>query len=135
MNHAVSVYIEALPEPELQIAQMLRDMLYTEVAGIEERFSFKLPFYHYHGMFCYMNKLKTGGIDLCFCRGKDLVMAYPQLQRKERAIMAGLPIYTVRDIYTMQIRELIIGAAAWQEQAKIEQRKFGMKTNTKRVKK
>ncbi|HAI83297.1 MAG TPA: hypothetical protein DCL43_06500 [Chitinophagaceae bacterium] len=116
----VDVFIEQLPETEALIATHLRKLILQTVPAITEKFSFKTPFYHYHGMFCYISKLKKGGIELCFCRGKDLEDAFPQLEQRGRSIIAGVTLRQMTDIVTLEIASLIMAAAAWQAQAKQE---------------
>ena len=117
MNRFVNDYIESLPDTKREIAEALRELLFTTLPHVEEKLSFKIPFYHYFGMFCYMNEVKEG-IELVFCRGKDLVFAWPQLEQKGRAIMAGVTITHKKDIATYNIEALLLGAAAWNEEAK-----------------
>jgi hypothetical protein len=117
MNRLVNDYIESLPDAKREIAEELRELIFTTVPRVQEKLSFKIPFYHYFGMFCYMNEVKDG-IDLVFCRGKDLVFAWPQLQQKERVIMAGVTITHKKDIARYNLEALLIGAAAWNEEAK-----------------
>jgi uncharacterized protein len=127
-NHTrlVDLYIDALNENEKRIVEKLRVMLFELVPGLEERFSFKLPFYHYYGMFCYINKVKEG-IEFNFCRGKDLEMAFPELERKNRAIIAGITICNYKQMNIQILKELILAAAEWNETCK--------KNNTPIVKK
>ena len=113
----VDEYIESLPDERQELAKILRELIIENVPGIEERFSFKIPFYHYFGMFMYLNNTKEG-IDVAFCRGKDLLEAFPQLELKSRATIATLTIASSKDITSLGIRELIINAAAWNEEAK-----------------
>lgn len=117
MNRLVDDYIESLPNAKREIAEELRELIFTTVPHVQEKLSFKIPFYHYFGMFCYMNEVRDG-MELVFCRGKDLVFAWPQLQQKERVIMAGVTITSKKDIRTFNIENLLIGAAAWNEEAK-----------------
>ena len=117
MNRLVDDYIESLPESKREIAEAIRELLFTTLPHIEEKLSFKIPFYHYFGMFCYMNAVKDG-IELVFCRGKDLVFAWPQLERKGRVIMAGVTITHKKDFAKYNLEALLIGAAAWNEEAK-----------------
>ena len=118
-NHTrlVDVYIDALNENDKQIAEKIRAMLFDLVPAIEERYSFKLPFYHYFGMFCYINKVKEG-IEFNFCRGKDLQMAFPELAIKNRAIIAGITIANIKEIDIGMLQELILAAAEWNETCK-----------------
>ncbi len=113
----VDEYIEALPDERRELAEILREMIIENVPGIEERFSFKIPFYHYFGMFMYLNNTPKG-VDVAFCRGKDLLEAFPQLELKSRAAIATITVTSKKDISSFGIRELIINAAAWNEEAK-----------------
>lgn len=115
--HAVDVYIESLPDEKARIAAQVRHMLLELVPGIEERYSFRIPFYHYFGMFAYINETKEG-LDLGFCRGKDLVLAFPQLELRGRAMVASVSLRNHADIREKNLRELILQAAAWNEEAR-----------------
>lgn len=117
MNRKVDEFIEALPAEKRELAEMVRELIWENVPAVEEKFSFKIPFYHYFGMFMYMNPSKQG-IDIGFCRGKDLVEAFPQLIIGNRAIVGILTISSKKDIHTKDLRQLIITAAAWNEEAK-----------------
>ena len=114
---AIDIYIDALPEEKAIIAQQLRKLLHSIVPGIEEKLSYKIPFYHYHGMFCFLNPVKDG-IDIGFCRGIDLMEAFPQLEDRGRAIVASLVIRNKKDIQRLELPEIIAAAAAWNEEAK-----------------
>jgi uncharacterized protein len=114
----VDDYIESLPDTQREIAEKLREMLFELVNGIEERFSFKIPFYHYYGMFCYINAIPNG-ITLAFCRGKDLVLTFPQLVQEGRKIVSFLPLYKLSDIKKLEVRQVILAAADWNREAYI----------------
>lgn len=123
MNREVDAYIDQLETPLAETAAIIRQLLLENVPGIEEKFSFKIPFYHYHGMFCYLNRTKAG-LDLGFCRGKDLVIAFPQLDLRGRDMVASVILTQPKDIHQLQIPELIIAAAAWNEEAKRIRKSF-----------
>ncbi|HMR92235.1 MAG TPA: DUF1801 domain-containing protein [Chitinophagaceae bacterium] len=113
----VDAYIEALPDETRELCAQIREMIQELVPGIQEKLSFKLPFYHYFGMFMYL-QAKPGGIAVTFLRGKDLVMAFPQLEQKDRAIAASLLISNRNDITQFSLREIIVAAADWNREAK-----------------
>jgi hypothetical protein len=113
----VDIYIDDLPENQKAIVTTIRHLLLELVPNIREKYSFKLPFYHYFGMFCYINKIPNG-IDFCFCRGKDLMEEFPQLLLKKRAKIAGVELYSVKEIHTKAVKEIILTAAAWNKEAK-----------------
>lgn len=115
-THLVDDYIEALPQPQQEVAEKLRELLFELVPHIEERFSFKLPFYHYHSMFCYL-RAADGAVYICFCRGKDLKEAFPQLEQKERAAICCVKVESLKDFYPKEIATLITTAAEWNKEA------------------
>lgn len=117
MNRLVDEYIECLPDEKREIAEQLREMILTLIPHVQEKLSFKIPFYHYHGMFCYLNEVKDG-IDLGLCRGKDLVDVLPQLEQGKRVMVASVIVRSKKEIQTKQIEEVILTAANWQEEAK-----------------
>jgi hypothetical protein len=125
-------YIESLPELECTMASMIRETIISIVPEVEERFSFKIPFYHFFGMFCYINYLKnTGGIELAFCRGKDLVLAFPELQTSGRAMVAGLCFFKPEEVNHPIVKNVLEAAAAWQKEAWAEKRRFVKSSKSK----
>ncbi len=117
MNRLVDEHIESLPDEKREIAEQLREMILTLIPHVQEKLSFKIPFYHYHGMFCYLNEVKDG-IDLGLCRGKDLIDVLPQLEQGKRVMVASVIVRSKKEIQTKQIEEVLLTAANWQEEAK-----------------
>jgi hypothetical protein len=115
--HAVDRYIESLPDEKQDLVQSLRRLILQVVPAIEERYSFRIPFYHYYGMFCYINPVKDG-VDLALCRGKDLLEAFPQLESKGRAIVASLTIKNRKDLVRLEVAQILAAAALWNEEAR-----------------
>lgn len=131
MHPQVDAYLEALPEPAREAGILLRAWILDLIPGVEERFSFRIPFYHYYGMLLYINQKGTG-IDLGFCRGKDLILTFPDLQMGNRVMVASLFIETRADLYRLPVRELLTTAAAWNEEAHQLKRPMINKSNQKR---
>ena len=117
MNRLVDEYIESLPDEKREIAEQIRELILSLIPHVQEKLSFKIPFYHYHGMFCYINEVKDG-IDLGLCRGKDLVDVLPQLEQGNRVMVASVIIRTKKEIQTKNIQDVLLTAANWQEEAK-----------------
>jgi hypothetical protein len=115
--HQVDTYIESLPEHQQELMQTLRAVIIRTVPGVEEKFSYKIPFYYYHGMLCYLGP-GADGVVLSFCRGKDLVDAFPQLEQKGRAVVASVTVRGAKDIIRLELIELIATAAKWNEEVK-----------------
>ena len=133
----VDEYIEQLPEELQMICTLIRKQVLSLVPAVEEKFSFGIPFYHYFGMFLYLNPT-ANGIAVSFCRGKDLLTAFPQLQQKNRAIVASIIIKEKKDMLRLELNQLIIAAAEWKREAKIKKipmvkkKKSGIKTKSRR---
>ncbi len=130
MNRLVDEYIESLPDEKRDIAEQLREMIHELIPHVQEKLSFKIPFYHYHGMFCYLNEVKDG-IDLGLCRGKDLIDVLPQLEQSKRVMVASVIIRSKKEIQTKNIQEVLLTAANWQEEAK--RLKISMINTTKKA--
>jgi uncharacterized protein len=113
----VEEYIALIPDNRQRIVERIRLLIMENVPGIKEKLSFKIPFYHYFGMFLYLNNTKEG-IAVGFCRGKDLTTEFPQLELKGRAIVATLLIKNEKEIVTKNLREIVVAAAIWNEEAK-----------------
>lgn len=112
----VDDYIANLPEDKQELCSNLRELVLSLVPHIEERLSFRIPFYHYFGMLLYITFTKHG-FAVTFCRGKDLVMAFPQLIQANRAIAAHVIIANHADIANTGLREIIVAAADWNQEA------------------
>ena len=113
----VDEYIEQLPDQLQPICKLIRNQVLELVPAVEEKLSFGIPFYHYFGMFLYLNHT-TEGIAVCFCRGKDLLTAFPQLELKKRAIVASITLKEKKDIHRLELNQLILAAAAWNQEDK-----------------
>ncbi len=117
--HQIDSWIEALPESLIETAHKARELIFETVNGVEERYSFKLPFYHYFGMFCFLTyNRKLKALDVTFIRGKDLIEIFPQLELRDRATAASIVLRQPGDISRLQLQEVLATAAAWQQEAK-----------------
>ncbi|MBP6431417.1 MAG: DUF1801 domain-containing protein [Ferruginibacter sp.] len=113
----VDIYIDDLPTHQKQIATKVRSLILQLVPNVQEKFSYKIPFYYYHGIFCFINKIPNG-IDVGFCRGQDLINEFPQLEVKKRKILASIELLTLKDIEQKQLPQIITTAALWNVEAK-----------------
>jgi hypothetical protein len=120
---SVDEYIAGLPEDLAEICARLREIILATVPEATEKISFKIPFYHYHGMFCYLNRVKDG-IDVGFLRGRDLLDIFPQLQQGNRKIVASVIVRNKADIRTLELPEIIAAAAGWNREAFLAKKSF-----------
>jgi uncharacterized protein len=106
----VDVFIDGLPLERKALVEQLRHLIHTLVPGVQEKLSFKIPFYHYFGMFCYINPVKDG-FDLGICNGKKIAADFEHLEVKGRALIATVRLHTLKDIETKQVAEILTTAA------------------------
>jgi hypothetical protein len=52
---AVENFLFDQPEPRRQAMEALRAIIFATVAGVEEAFKWKVPFYSKNGLLCYIN--------------------------------------------------------------------------------
>jgi uncharacterized protein len=122
----VDSHIDGLTEDKKIIAVQLRSIIHALVPGVQEKFSFKIPFYHYFGMFCYINPVKDG-IDLGICNGKSFADDFEHLEVKGRALIATMRLHTLKDIAAKQVKEIIATAAIEKENLAAAKKKKGIK--------
>jgi hypothetical protein len=67
----VERYIASLDSQRRKLAQPLREIILSASPNISESLKFKIPFYNYFGLLCYINPVKSG-IALGFCNGAML---------------------------------------------------------------
>ena len=117
--HQIDTWIESLPEPLNETAQLVREMIFETATGVEERYSYKLPVFHYFGLFCFLrHNVKQKALDVTFMRGKDLTEIFPQLEMRNRAAGGSVVICRPAHITKLQLKEILTTAAAWQQEAK-----------------
>ena len=69
---AVDMYINDLAPVQKKIAVKVRALIFELVPNVQEKFRYKLPFYHFFGICCYVIQIPNG-LDVCFCGGQDLL--------------------------------------------------------------
>ncbi|MGB0896742.1 MAG: DUF1801 domain-containing protein [Flavobacteriaceae bacterium] len=77
----VESYILKQGEPYCSMMLHIRHVLKRVLPDVEEKFSYKIPFYHYNGKpLCYINRLKgTDYVDVGFMNGALLQPEFPEL--------------------------------------------------------
>lgn len=70
------------PEPYQSIMLYVRSVIFKTLPNIEERYSYRLPFYYNHKKpFVFLNVLKgTDYVDVVFMDGRLLESEFPELQ-------------------------------------------------------
>jgi len=102
----VEVFIEAQAEPTQSLLWYLHELLlsYPEVTA---KIRYNIPFYYRKSWICYLNPLKTGGVELAFTRGNELSNAQGLLQFNGRKQVAGVAFAKKEDISDEVLHEIL----------------------------
>ena len=97
---------------------------------IEEKIRYKIPFYDYCGrMFCYLNPLKNGNVDLGFCQGALLSNENGILETKNRTQIRTVEIDALDSGLQILLMETLQEALVVNEMLETEKKK---KKNSKK---
>jgi len=119
-NIIVDNFIYNLDNEKRQIVEYLRYIILSSAPTIEEKFSYKAPFYYYLGMLCYINVRKKD-VDLGLCHGAELSNSNKIINTEKRKVVGVVTFKSYNDIIENQIRELI------QEALILNELKFNIK--------
>lgn len=98
-------YIERQTLDNQLILYVLRDLILSFNPLIEERFSYKIPFYYFNKKpLCYLNVNKKGFVDLGFTKGYLMVDIFKVLQSQHLKQVRHLTFENVEMIEMAVIR-------------------------------
>jgi hypothetical protein len=69
-----------------------------EVPGVTLKWRYKLPFFYRHSWICYLNPLKSGGVELCFTKGYLLSNFNGLLSANGRSMISGVEYANIEEI-------------------------------------
>jgi len=72
--------------------------IFNNELELTSKIRFKIPFYYGYSWICYLNPIKSGGIELAFVRGNELSNAQGLLQSKGRKQVMSVEFLNVQDI-------------------------------------
>lgn len=71
------------------------------------KISYNIPVYYRKTWVCYLNPIKNNGIELAFAKGHRLSNDQGLLDKKKRKYVAGIDIYSLKDISEQSIDQII----------------------------
>lgn len=107
-------YILNQKEPFQSIMLYVRSVMTRTLQGVEEKYNYGIPFYHYNGKpFCYFNILKgTAFVDIAFVKGAQLKSRFPGLKDyNSRKQVRSLQYESLESIDEQELVEVIRAAA------------------------
>ena len=110
----VEEHIFRQTEPYQSMMLYVRDVLKTTLPTVVEKYSFRLPFYHYNKKsLLYKNVLRgTNFLDIAFMDGAILETKFPQLKdHNNRKRVRSIQYKSIEEIDTALLQQIIIAAA------------------------
>ena len=104
--NAVSLFIAEQPEVNRAILKRLQHIILASAPQLEEKISYRIPFYYYFGRLCYLNPHRRG-VDIGFCRGFELSDEQEMLEAKDRTEVKTITYGTVAAIAERPLREIL----------------------------
>lgn len=96
--------------PEREIMQYLHEIFVT--TGLQPRLRYGIPMYYAKRWVCYLNPLKTGGIELAFTRAHAFADPTGLLQARGRKMVKGMILNNLAAIDEKAIRAILAAALA-----------------------
>ncbi len=99
MNPLITDYILRQSPNQQAILKRLRSIILNATDGIEEKFSFKIPFYYYYGWMCYTTiERKTDKVYIAFIRGFELSDEQGILEAKGRTMVKSITYANAKEV-------------------------------------
>jgi len=113
---SVSNYIASLPKSQAQIFSVLRNMVLDVGPHVQEKISYKIPFFYFHGPLCYLSPTFDGTY-IGFVRGHQLSNEHGLLEKKGRKFVRSIHFYSLAELEEReeQIRQILNEAAILNE--------------------
>lgn len=99
-------FIDQLSENQSQIVSVLDDLILSNPEVIS-KIRYSIPFYYRRSWICYLNPIKSDGIDLVFLRGRELSNVQELLDTTGRKQVAGLKIFNIDQLSFNSLREIL----------------------------
>lgn len=109
-------FISSYDAPQSEIMTILRARIHDLGPHVQEKISYKIPFFHFYGPLCYLSP-KSEGVDLAFTKGHQLEDESGLLQSGGRKQVASRTFYSVAEVeeHEDSIRQLLNQAAILNE--------------------
>ena len=117
----VENYLFNQVEPYQSIMLYVRSLIKKTLPKIEEKYSYKIPFYYHHKKpLLYLNVLKgTKHVDVAFMQGVILEKKYPKLKDdNKRKTVRSLQVKSLENFDELEFVSLLVYAAALRDKSK-----------------
>jgi Domain of unknown function (DU1801) len=114
----VGDFLDSLPDNELKIVEVLRDLVLESIPDCKEKLAYNVPFYYRHSrvVFIWPASVSWGAVDngvvLGFCKGTQLF----DLDTTDKKTVERKVFTSAKDINMNEIRQLLYEAILLDEQ-------------------
>jgi len=113
----VLLFIEAIPDSQQrELALLVHDDLLDWLFPCETAIKWGIPFFIHFGNLCYLNPVPNRELILGFIRGAALSDPAGLLIAQDRKTIRHLSLSSPEDWYNPGVREIVLDAAALNEQ-------------------
>lgn len=110
----VEEFIDQQTGAQREIMIYLHELLLS-IPDIHCRLRYRIPFYDFKKWICYLNPLKSGGVELVFLQGKVIEDPSGLLQDRGRKMVRGAIFKQLNELPEEQILDWLAQAIALQE--------------------
>jgi len=125
----ISDFLAYLPEPELEIVDVLRAHIFECIPDCTERLAYNVPFYYRHARLCFIwpGSVPWGtvknGVQLGFCNG-NLLPDTGYLEAGNRKQVYTKTFTTTKEINALRLQQLLYDAVLIDEEKKHKRKRF-----------
>lgn len=113
----IEAMLAYLPEDQLEIVDLLRNLVLETIPGVKEKLSFQVPFYSKHSTICLIwpgavpwGSKTREGVELAFNKGYLLHDPYGYLEKGSRKQIFNKRFFKPEDIQESILRQLLLDA-------------------------
>lgn len=112
----VQDYIASRPRSQAQIMSVLRNLVLDIGIHVQEKVSYNVPFFYFHGPLCYISPT-FDGVYVGFVRGHQLSNEHGLLETKKRKYIRSIHFYSLAELEEKEerVRYLLNEAAILNE--------------------
>ncbi len=114
--NSVQSYIAGRPHSQAQIMSVLRSLVLDVGPHVQEKISYTVPYFYFHGPLCYLSP-KFDGAYLGFPRGHQLSNKHGLLENGNRKFVRSIHFYSLAELEEKEeeIRKILNEAAILNE--------------------
>ncbi len=93
----VQNYISSRPRTQAEIMSVLRSMVLDTGPHVQEKISYTIPYFYFHGPLCYLSP-KLDGVYIGFARGHQLSNEEKLLETNKRKFVRTITFHSLAEL-------------------------------------